>query len=72
MVTLSLSSQIENRLSILAHELGKKEEELLQDAIISYLEDLEDIRDAEYRLDNPESYLTLDELEKSLDLADYH
>lgn len=72
MVTLSLSSQIENRLSILAHELGKKEEELLQDAIINYLEDLEDIRDAEYRLDNPESYLTLDELEKSLDLEDYH
>jgi RHH-type transcriptional regulator, rel operon repressor / antitoxin RelB len=72
MVTLSLSSQVENRLSILAHELGKKKEELLQDAIISYLEDLEDIRDAEYRLDNPESYLTLDELEKSLDLASYH
>ncbi|MBL1210006.1 CopG family transcriptional regulator [Geminocystis sp. GBBB08] len=70
MVTLSLSPQVENRLSILAHELGKKEEELLQDAIISYLEDLEDIRDAEYRLNNPESYLTLDELEKSLDLKD--
>lgn len=72
MVTLSLSSQIENRLSILAHELGKKKEELLQDAIIIYLEELEDVRDAEYRLDNPESYLTLDELEKSLDLGDYH
>lgn len=72
MVTLSLSPQVENRLSILANELGKKEEDLLQDAIISYLEDLEDVRDAEYRLNNPESYLTLDELEKSLDLADYH
>ncbi|BAQ60581.1 hypothetical protein GM3708_987 [Geminocystis sp. NIES-3708] len=57
MVTLNLSRQVENRLSILAHELGEKEEELLQDAIINYLEDLEDIKDTKYRLDNPEVLL---------------
>lgn len=69
MVTLSLSPNIENRLSILAHELGKKEDELLQDAIISYLEDLEDIRDAEIRLsDSLNSYLTMEEMEKRLGL----
>ena len=70
MVTLSLSPNIENRLSILAHELGKKEDELLQDAIISYLEDLEDIRDAEIRLsDSLNSYLTMEEMEKRLGLG---
>ncbi|WP_017296319.1 type II toxin-antitoxin system RelB family antitoxin [Geminocystis herdmanii] len=69
MVTLSLSPNIENRLSILAHELGKKEDELLQDAIISYLEDLEDIRDAEIRLsDSLNSYVTIEEMEKRLGL----
>lgn len=67
-MNLNLSPKLENRLSILAQKLGKKEEELIQEALISYLEDLEDLRDAEYRLCNPNSYLTLDELEKSLDL----
>jgi len=71
-MNLTLSPQLENRLSILAQELGKQEAELIEEALINYLEDLEDIRDAEYRLDNPESYVTLDELEKSLELADYY
>lgn len=69
-MNLTLSPQLENRLSMLAQELGKQEAELIEEALINYLEDLEDIRDAEYRLDNPESYVTLDELEKSLELED--
>lgn len=68
MITVNLSPNIENRYKVLAVALGKKEDDLLQEAIISYLEDLEDIRDAENRLSNPESYITLDELEQSLDL----
>ncbi|AFZ47295.1 CopG domain protein DNA-binding domain protein [Cyanobacterium stanieri PCC 7202] len=67
MITVDLSPNIENRYKVLAVALGKKEDDLLQEAIISYLEDLEDIRDAENRLSNPESYITLDELEQSLD-----
>jgi len=67
-MNLNLSPQLENRLSNLAHELGKQKADLLEEALINYMEDLEDIRDAEYRLDNTESYLTLDELEKSLEL----
>lgn len=70
MMTVNLSPNIESRYRILAMELGKKEDDLLQEAIISYLEDLEDMRDGQYRLDNPESYLTLDEWEKSLELED--
>lgn len=68
MFTFSLSPNIENRYKILAMELGKKEDDLLQEAIICYLEDLEDIRDAENRLSNPESYITIEELEQNLDL----
>lgn len=59
MTTISLSPNIESPYRVLAIELGKTEDDLLQEAIISYLEDLEDIREAQYRLDNPESYLTV-------------
>lgn len=39
--------------------------------IINYLEDLEDIRDAEERLnDSLDSYLTIEEMEKKLGLED--
>lgn len=69
-MNLTISPHLENRLSILAQKLGKQENELIEEALINYLEDLEDIKDAEYRLDNPQSYLTLDELEKSLELED--
>ncbi|MBF2057791.1 MAG: CopG family transcriptional regulator [Cyanobacterium sp. T60_A2020_053] len=68
MLTVNLPPNIESRYQVLAMELGKKQDDLLQEAIISYLEDLEDIRDAEYRLSNPQSYLTIDELEESLGL----
>lgn len=70
-MNLSLSPQLENRLSILAQELGKKESELIEEALINYMEDLEDIKDAKERLQSPlESYLTIEEMEKRLELAD--
>lgn len=71
MITLNLTANIENRLSVLAEELGKKQDELLLEAIINYLEDLEDIRDAQERLnDSFDSYLTIEEMEKKLGLED--
>ncbi len=70
-MNLSLSPQLENRLSILAQKLGKKEVELIEEALINYMEDLEDIKDAKERLQYPlESYLTIEEMEKSLGLED--
>ncbi len=70
-MNLSLSPQLENRLSILAQELGKKEVELIEEALINYMEDLEDIKDAKERLQYPlESYLTIEEMEKRLGLED--
>jgi RHH-type rel operon transcriptional repressor/antitoxin RelB len=68
MMNLSLSPQTENRLLTLAQQLGKNENELIEEAVINYLEELEDIKEAEYRLDNPESYLTLEQLEKNLNV----
>ncbi len=68
MINFSLSPQTENRLSLVAHQLGKQEHELIEEAVINYLEELEDIKEAEYRLNNADSYLTLEQLEKNLDL----
>ena len=38
-MNLTLSPQLENRLSMLAQELGKQEAELIEEALINYLED---------------------------------
>ena len=55
----------------MADSLGKDKDQIVEDAIISFLEDLEDIRDAEARLNDPlESYLTIEEMEKRLGLED--
>ena len=70
-MNLTLSSQIEKRLQLMAESLGKDKNQLVEDALISYLEDLEDIKDAEESLNEPlESYLTIEEMEKKLGLAD--
>ena len=70
-MNLTLSSQIEKRLQLMAESLGKDKNQLVEDALISYLEDLEDIKDAEESLNEPlESYLTIGDMETKLRLAD--
>jgi RHH-type rel operon transcriptional repressor/antitoxin RelB len=66
--TLNLSPEIEAQLSQVSQQTGLKEDELILEAIISYLEDFEDIKEAQERLLNhPDRYLTLEEVEKELD-----
>jgi RHH-type rel operon transcriptional repressor/antitoxin RelB len=66
-----LSPEIESRLSVISQQIGLGEDELILEAIINYLEDFEDMKDAKERLSNPpEHYLSLEEVEKELDLAD--
>ncbi len=70
-LSINLSPEIESKLFFLSQKIGIKEDELIQDAIINYLEEFEDINDAQERLSNPpNSYLNLEEVEKELDLAD--
>ncbi len=69
--TLNLSPEIEAQLSQISKQMGLKEDELILEAILHYLEDFEDKKDAEERLLNPpDSYLSLEEVERELDLAD--
>ncbi len=70
-MNLNLSPDLENRLFVLAQQVGRKQDELIQEAIINYLEDFEDLKDANQRLSNPpDRYLTLEEVEQELGLED--
>ena len=71
MKTINLSPEIESKLTNISQQMGKTEDKLIEEALINYLEDLEDIKDAEERLASPPNhYLTLEEVEKELGLAD--
>ena len=72
MKNLTISPDIENRLLMVSQQLGRPETELVQEAVLSFLEDVEDIQDAQQRLQHPpERYLTLKKVEQELGLADW-
>jgi len=67
---INLTESIEERLLAICQQIGCKENELIEEAVLNYLEDFEDIQDANDRLSNrPENYLTLAEVEQELGLA---
>ncbi len=69
--SINLSQDIQKRLLALSQEVGRKEDELIQEAIVRYLEDCEDIKDAQERRTNlPDRYYSLEEVEQELGLAD--
>ena len=71
MKTINLSSEIASRLSLISQQIGKEEDRLVEEAIINYLEELEDIQDAQERLSNPPNrYFSLEEVEQELGLVD--
>lgn len=68
--TINLAENIEKRLLAICQPIGREENELIEEAILNYLEDFEDSRDAQERLSNrPECYFTLAEVEQELGLA---
>ncbi len=67
---INLTESIEKRLLAICQQIGCKENELIEEAILNYYEDFEDIQDANDRLSNClEQYLTLAEVEQELGLA---
>lgn len=68
---INLTKSIEERLQSICQQMGCKENELIEEAILNYLEDFEDIQDANDRLSNrPDRYLTLEQVEQELGLGD--
>ena len=69
MISLELEHKIERRLSDLQQETGIDKVDLIREAIVDYLEEVEDIADASERLKNSGRIWSLDELEQGNDLA---
>ncbi|MEE9451523.1 MAG: TraY domain-containing protein [Gammaproteobacteria bacterium] len=68
MLAIRLPQDIEKRLAILAEQTGRTKTFYAKQAILQYLDDMEDQYIALQRLEEPSSTTTLDDLEEELDL----
>lgn len=69
MLAIRISPDIEKRLQSLAQKTGRTKTYYAREAILRFLEDIEDEYIALARLEMPTKRWTLDELEKEVDLA---
>jgi RHH-type transcriptional regulator, rel operon repressor / antitoxin RelB len=67
-LAVRLPPEIEQRLQSLAAKTGRSKASYAREAIVRYLEDLEDEQLALERLERPDRRWTLDELERGVDL----
>lgn len=70
MIAIRLPHEIEKRLDKLAKVTGRTKTFYAKEAILAYLDDLEDIYLATERLKKPGKIYTQDEVEKMLGLED--
>lgn len=68
MLAIRLPKDIEDRLAVLAAKTGRTKTFYAKEAILEYMDDMEDKYLAIYRLENPGKRWTLDELEQDIDL----
>ena len=68
MLAIRLPTNIEKRLDHLAHKTGRTKTYYAREAILSYIDDLEDIYLSLDRLEKPVKRWSLKELEQGIDL----
>lgn len=68
MLAIRISQDIENRLQQLAEKTGRTKTYYAKEAILRFIEDMEDEYLALSRLETPAETWTLEELEKGIDL----
>lgn len=68
MIAVHLSSEIEQRIADLAARTGRTKNFYIEEAILEYLDELEDKYLALHRLENPDKCWTLDEIEQGIDM----
>ncbi len=68
MLALRLPKDIEDRLEKLAKKTGRTKSFYARQALLQHLEDLEDTYLAVERLDDPRTTVSLEQLERELDL----
>ena len=69
-VNIRLSDEMYNRLNKLAEKTGRTRSYYVKEAILEYMEDMEDTYLAISRIENPEGDLSLEEAKKELGLDD--
>ena len=70
MLAIRLPESIEERLDALARETGRTKTSLAREAILEYLDDLEDFYLAEARARRNRNTIPLEEVERTLGLRD--
>jgi RHH-type rel operon transcriptional repressor/antitoxin RelB len=68
MLAIRISSDIENRLQSLAHKTGRTKTYYAREALLRFIEEMEDEYLALARLETPCKRWTLEELEQGIDL----
>ena len=68
MLAIQLPSDVEKRLETLAKRSGKTKQHYAEQAVLQYIEDLEDAQLAEERLTKAGKCWTQEEMEQGLDL----
>ncbi|NWG85918.1 MAG: ribbon-helix-helix protein, CopG family [Hydrogenophilaceae bacterium] len=68
MLAIRLPDAIEERLNALAHETGRTKSSLAREAILEYIDDLEDLYLAEARARLNRKTIPLEEVERELGL----
>jgi RHH-type rel operon transcriptional repressor/antitoxin RelB len=70
MLAVRLPEEIENRIALLARSTGRTKSFYVREAVVEYLDDLEDFYLAEARRKDPLPAIPLDQIERDLGLAD--
>lgn len=70
MLAIRLPENVEKRLDVLAHETGRTKTYYAREAILNYIDDLEDIYLSVERLEKPAKRWTLEEVEQEIDLLE--
>jgi predicted DNA-binding protein len=70
MAALHVSDEIESQIEALAHRTGESKDDLVREAILTYLEDREDAILAAKRLANSGERISLEEIGRKYGLAD--
>jgi RHH-type transcriptional regulator, rel operon repressor / antitoxin RelB len=70
MTTIQIPVEIESQIEALARRTGESKDDLVREAILTYLEDREDARIAAERLKNPGTRISLEEIGRKYGLVD--
>lgn len=68
MNTIEINDDVLKEFDKYASLFGSTKEKLIEEALIEKLEELEDLRLAKQRLENPSGWISMEELEKELGL----